>query len=193
MGGGDLNMMKSWHPLTLANQRRVAEEKQKAQEEAQRTLRIQKELREERQKEEIDQLNAQNTHKTINKLDWMYNTPGTSTEDQEAYLLGNRDAKEIVKQKEKEKKTEDSGRWKDGLFAFSNRNANSERDEMAKNMEDPLMNIKRMEMAAKQKAVASSSSKLRKDKKRHRHRHKHRDRSKDRDKSHRRRHRSRSP
>ncbi|KAJ2799815.1 RNA-splicing factor, partial [Coemansia helicoidea] len=53
MGGGDLNMQKSWHPLTPANRRRVAEEKQRALEEAQRAARLQKELREERQQEEM--------------------------------------------------------------------------------------------------------------------------------------------
>ncbi|KAJ2661081.1 RNA-splicing factor [Coemansia sp. RSA 1200] len=60
MGSGDLNMKKSWHPQTLANQRRVAEEKRKAEEEAKRVAKIQKELREERQREEMDLLNASN-------------------------------------------------------------------------------------------------------------------------------------
>ncbi|KAJ2539549.1 RNA-splicing factor, partial [Coemansia sp. RSA 1933] len=63
MGSGDLNMKKSWHPQTLANQRRVAEEKRKAEEEAKRVAKMQKELREERQREEMDQLNASVTQK----------------------------------------------------------------------------------------------------------------------------------
>ncbi|KAJ2902789.1 RNA-splicing factor, partial [Coemansia aciculifera] len=144
MGSGDLNMKKSWHPLTQANQRRVAEEKRKAEEEAQRTARIQKELREERQKEEMDLLNASATKKPVNKLDWMYSAPAAansgmpqSSEDLEAYLLGKKDISTIISSKETQEKAQEKDKWKDGLFAFSNRNANSERDVLAKNMEDP--------------------------------------------------------
>ncbi|KAJ1843634.1 RNA-splicing factor [Coemansia sp. RSA 486] len=150
MGGGDLNMHKSWHTKTKANRLRVAEEKRKAEEEARRIANIQKELRDERQREEMDQLNATVTKKTINKLDWMYSAPTAhqpqSNEDLEAYLLGKRDANTILEQKEKEAKPED--KWKAGLFAFSNRNANNEKDAMAKSMEDPLAEIKRREQAA---------------------------------------------
>ncbi|KAJ1643069.1 RNA-splicing factor [Coemansia asiatica] len=150
MGGGDLNMHKSWHTKTKANRLRVAEEKRKAEEEAQRIANMQKELREERQREEMEFLNASVTKKTINKLDWMYSAPAAhqpqSSEDLEAYLLGKRDAKTILEQKEKEKKPDE--KWKAGLFAFSNRNANSEKDLMTKSMEDPLAEIKRREQAA---------------------------------------------
>ncbi|KAJ1995763.1 RNA-splicing factor [Coemansia spiralis] len=156
MGSGDLNMKKSWHPQTLANQRRVAEEKRKAEEEAKRIAKMQKELREERQREEMDRLNASVTQKPINKLDWMYNAPSAgapqSTDDFEAYLLGKRDASELLNDKgaadanKQIKKPEE--KWKDGLFSFSNHNANSDRDTMAKAMEDPLMDIKRREQAA---------------------------------------------
>ncbi|KAJ2645283.1 RNA-splicing factor [Coemansia sp. RSA 1694] len=165
MGTGDLNMKKSWHPLTQANQRRVAEEKRKAEEEAQRTTRIQKELREERQKEEMDRLNASTTKKPINKLDWMYSTPAAaasggpqSSEDLEAYLLGKKDISTIISSKDSQEKAKEQDKWKDGLFAFSNRNANSERDVLAKNMEDPLMDIKRREHAAIQAMLKSSAS-----------------------------------
>ncbi|KAJ1665107.1 RNA-splicing factor [Coemansia sp. RSA 1646] len=156
MGSGDLNMKKSWHPQTLANQRRVAEEKRKADEETKRAAKIQKELREERQREEMDQLNASVTHKSINKLEWMYNAPSTgipqTSEDMEEYLLGKRDALSLLKEKDSRgsegltRKPEE--RWKEGLFAFSNRDANSERDAIAKTMEDPLADIKRREQAA---------------------------------------------
>ncbi|KAJ2562938.1 RNA-splicing factor [Coemansia sp. RSA 1813] len=155
MGSGDLNMKKSWHPQTLANQRRVAEEKRKADEETKRAAKIQKELREERQREEMDQLNASVTHKSINKLEWMYNAPSTgipqTSEDMEEYLLGKRDALSLLKEKDSRgsegltRKPEE--RWKEGLFAFSNRDANSERDAIAKTMEDPLADIKQLKGA----------------------------------------------
>ncbi|KAJ1845251.1 RNA-splicing factor, partial [Coemansia sp. RSA 2703] len=153
MGSGDLNMKKSWHTKTRANMLRVAEEKRKAEEEARRIANIQKELREERQREELDMLNANVTKKSINKLDWMYNTPANhqdkpqSAEELEEYLLGKKDVKSILTQKEKEAEQPDA-KWKTGLFAFSNRNANNERDTASKAMEDPLMEIKRREQAA---------------------------------------------
>ncbi|KAJ2460307.1 RNA-splicing factor, partial [Coemansia sp. RSA 2322] len=162
MGSGDLNMKKSWHPLTQANQRRVAEEKRKAEEEAQRTARIQKELREERQKEEMDMLNASTSKKPINKLDWMYSAPSSSgpqnSEELEAYLLGKKSISAIVDRNDAASQVKDQDKWKDGLFAFSNRNANSERDIMAKNMEDPLMDIKRREQAATQAMLKTSGT-----------------------------------
>ncbi|KAJ2593888.1 RNA-splicing factor [Coemansia sp. RSA 1804] len=169
MGSGDLNMKKSWHPQTLANQRRVAEEKRKAEEEAKRVARIQKELREERQREEMDRLNASVTQKSNNRLEWMYNAPSTSmpqtSEDMEEYLLGNRDAMTLLNDKDpRESKSltkESSGKWREGLFAFSNRNANSERDAMAKNMEDPLADIKRREQTAVQAMLSNPMSRKR--------------------------------
>ncbi|KAJ2780700.1 RNA-splicing factor [Coemansia interrupta] len=153
MGGGDLNMKKSWHTKTRANMLRVAEEKRKAEEEARRIANIQKELHEERQREELDVLNATVTKKSINKLDWMYNTPAShqdkpqSNEELEEYLLGKKDVNSILAQKDKEAEQPEA-KWKSGLFAFSNRNANNERDTAAKAMEDPMMEIKRREQAA---------------------------------------------
>ncbi|KAJ2545859.1 RNA-splicing factor [Coemansia sp. RSA 1853] len=160
MGSGDLNMKKSWHPQTLANQRRVAEVKLKAEEEAQRAAKLQKELREERQREEMDRLNATVTKKSINKLDWMYSAPvigvPQTSDDLEAYLLGTKDAKDLIRDKEAaESIKQPDAKWKSGLFAFSNRNANNERDEMAKSLEDPLAEIKRREQAAAMRAMAS--------------------------------------
>ncbi|KAJ2799764.1 RNA-splicing factor, partial [Coemansia guatemalensis] len=164
MGGGDLNMKKSWHPLTLANQRRVAEEKRKAAEEEQRAARLQKELREERQREEMERLNATVTKKKINKLEWMYNAPSTgapqSSEDLEEYLLGKKDATQLTNQKsaENDAVSRPEDKWKSGLFAFSNRNANSDRDAAAKAMEDPLAEIQRREQAAMMRVMSSSQS-----------------------------------
>ncbi|KAJ1751736.1 RNA-splicing factor [Coemansia sp. RSA 1821] len=219
MGSGDLNMKKSWHPQTLANQRRVAEVKQKAEEEAQRAAKLQKELREERQREEMDRLNATVTKKTINKLDWMYNAPSVgvpqTSEDLEAYLLGKKDANDLLRDKAKHEEKQPD-KWRDGLFAFSNRNANNDRDTMAKTIEDPLTEIKRRErqaamqhaMAKKSRDKGDESRKKHRDKKSRRHgdkdskersrshrnhRDSHRHRSRSPDRTHRRSRRSRSP
>ncbi|KAI8325838.1 hypothetical protein GQ54DRAFT_295191 [Martensiomyces pterosporus] len=183
MGSGDLNMKKSWHPLTLANQRRVAEEKRKAEEEAQRTAKMQKELREERQREEIERLSASTngTKRKTNQLEWMYNAPSSSTqvdEDLEAYLLGKKDIRSIIKQKEdeEEKTSRPEEKWKGGLFSLSNRNANSERDTMAKSMEDPLMDIQRREQAAIQ-AVLNNPLHVKDAKKRQKREERHKEKS----------------
>ncbi|KAI7825831.1 Pre-mRNA splicing factor-domain-containing protein [Kickxella alabastrina] len=173
MGSGDLNMKKSWHPQTRANQLRVADEKRKAEDEARRTANILKELREERQREEMDMLNATVNKKAINKLEWMYNAPAhqqqQNQEDLEAYLLGKKDMSTMLKQKEEEKAVPEE-KWKSGLFAFSNRNANSDKDSLAKSMEDPMMEIKRREQAAiqamlgRQKQTVSRDSEKKKSK-----------------------------
>ncbi|KAJ1940057.1 RNA-splicing factor [Linderina macrospora] len=157
MGSGDLNMKKSWHPLTMANQRRVAEEKRKAEEEAQRTAKMQKELRAERQREEMERLNQSLSGKKTNQLEWMYKAPTATSqtdEDLEAYLLGKRSIADIVDKKEKADAPED--KWKGDMLAFSNRNANSERDLRAKDSEDPLMAIKRREQEAMQRMKSNS-------------------------------------
>ncbi|KAJ2612853.1 RNA-splicing factor [Coemansia sp. RSA 1365] len=194
MGGGDLNMKKSWHPLTLANQRRVAEEKRKAAEEEQRAVRLQKELREERQREEMERLNATVTKKKINKLEWMYNAPSTgapqTSEDLEEYLLGKKDATQLANQKsiESDVVSRPEDKWKKGLFAFSNRNANSDKDAAAKALEDPLAEIQRREQAAMMRVMSSNHSHAQKNTEKrksrekgerksdseHKHRHRHR-------------------
>ncbi|ORX74581.1 hypothetical protein DL89DRAFT_264421 [Linderina pennispora] len=194
MGSGDLNMKKSWHPLTMANQRRVAEEKRKAEEEAQRTAKMQKELRAERQREEMERLNQSLSGKKTNQLEWMYKAPTVASqtdEDLEAYLLGKRSIADIIDTKEKADAPED--KWKGDMLAFSNRNVNSERDLRAKDMEDPLVAIKRREQEAIQRMMSNPLYKKDTQKtKKSRSKDKKRDSSKDRDEERRHRHRHRN-
>lgn len=53
MGGGDLNLKKSWHPQTLKNIERVWKAEQKHDAERKKIDELQKELKEERAREEI--------------------------------------------------------------------------------------------------------------------------------------------
>jgi N-terminal domain of CBF1 interacting co-repressor CIR len=77
MGGGDLNMKKSWHPLLQKNQERVWQEENKAREERKRIDQKRKEIAEERQLQELQRLQqVQGGKPRQERLDWMYTAPG---------------------------------------------------------------------------------------------------------------------
>ncbi len=63
MGGGDLNLKKSWHPATLANIEKVWLEEQKALEEEKKVVELEKELRKQREIEELRKMQEQATGK----------------------------------------------------------------------------------------------------------------------------------
>ncbi|KAK6300410.1 hypothetical protein J4Q44_G00285080 [Coregonus suidteri] len=78
MGGGDLNLKKSWHPQTMKNIERVWKAEQKHEAEVKKIEELQKELRDERAREDITRF-AQQTgalKKKEDRLDWMYQGPG---------------------------------------------------------------------------------------------------------------------
>lgn len=210
MGGGDLNLKKSFHPTLRRNQQAVYDEEQKALAERKRTqLRI-NEIKEERAKEELQrQLEAAGGRKRVDRVDWMYQGPtdgqaGTS-EETEAYLLGKRRIDNLIKGNEHKKLEKDAG--EQSFMALQN--ANSTRDTAAKIRDDPLLAIKRQEQAAydammndpiKRRQLLSSmgiadGKKERSRDKEHRHKRRHRHRSRDSEddeRRHRRRHRSHS-
>ena len=93
MGGGDLNMKKSWRPLLLKNQERVWLEEKKALEEKKKLDQLRKEKEEERQLQELQRMQEEQTgKKRQEKLEWMYATPAAGStqnpNDLEDYLLG---------------------------------------------------------------------------------------------------------
>uniref|UniRef100_A0A3B4FFY3 CBF1-interacting co-repressor CIR N-terminal domain-containing protein n=1 Tax=Pundamilia nyererei TaxID=303518 RepID=A0A3B4FFY3_9CICH len=53
MGGGDLNLKKSWHPQTMKNIERVWKAEQKHEAERKKIEELQKQLKEERAREEM--------------------------------------------------------------------------------------------------------------------------------------------
>ncbi|KAL7784349.1 Pre-mRNA splicing factor domain-containing protein [Trichoderma ceciliae] len=149
MGGGDLNLKKSFHPGLRRNQQAVYDEEQKALSERKRTQQRVNEIKEERAKEELQrQLEAAGGKKRIDRVDWMYQgptdgEPGTA-EETEAYLLGKRRIDHLIKGNDN-KKLEKAA----GLESFTApQNANSARDTAAKIRDDPLLVIKRQEQAA---------------------------------------------
>jgi len=147
MGGGDLNMKKSWHPLLMKNQERVWLEEKKALEEKKKLDQLRKEKEEERQLQELQRLQEEQTgKKRTEKLEWMYATPATgssqNTNDLEDYLLGKKRVDKILIGTENEK----IGAAHKNFIAVQN--ANSVRDIAAKVREDPLLAIKQQEAAA---------------------------------------------
>ncbi|KAJ7110011.1 Pre-mRNA splicing factor-domain-containing protein [Mycena epipterygia] len=159
MGGGDLNMKKSWHPLLIKNQERVWIEEKKALEEKKKLDQLRKEKEEERQMQELQRLQEEQTgKKRTEKLEWMYATPATGTSqnsnDLEDYLLGKKRVDKILTADENAK----VGAAHKNFIAVQN--ANNARDIAAKIREDPLLAIKQQEQAAYQ-ALMSNPLRLR--------------------------------
>ncbi|KAM3438097.1 hypothetical protein NHJ13734_004319 [Beauveria thailandica] len=149
MGGGDLNLKKSFHPTLRRNQAAVYDEEQKALAERKRTQQRIDEIKEERAKEELQrQLEAAGGKKRVDRVDWMYQGPtdgqAGTTEEMEAYLLGKRRIDNLIKGNDHEKLEKNAGQ--ESFMALQN--ANSARDTAAKIRDDPLLAIKRQEQAA---------------------------------------------
>lgn len=197
--GGDLNLKKSWHPVLMSNQKRVWEEEQKALEERKKIDLIMKERAEERQIQELQELQeAAGGKKRQSKVDWMYNGPSSdqvgTTEEMEGYLLGKRRIDGLLKGTENQKL--EKAATEESFIAVQN--ANTLRDTAAKVREDPMLAIKKQQQAAYEammndpvkrrmllKAAGQEDSKPpEREHKRRKHHHHHRD---DRDRHHHRR------
>ncbi|OAQ98232.1 hypothetical protein LLEC1_06697 [Akanthomyces lecanii] len=203
MGGGDLNLKKSFHPTLRRNQAAVYDEEQKALAERKRTQQRIDEIKEERAKEELQrQLEAAGGKKRVDRVDWMYQGPtdgqAGTTEEMEAYLLGKRRIDNLIKGNEHEKLEKNAGQ--ESFMALQN--ANGARDTAAKIRDDPLLAIKRQEQAAyeammndpirRRQLLASMGRSDDSDKKergrhredRHKRRHRHHSRDRDRERNH---------
>ncbi|OCF55022.1 pre-mRNA-splicing factor CWC25 [Kwoniella mangroviensis CBS 10435] len=154
MGGGDLNMKKSWHPVLLVNQERVWKAEKSANEEKKMLAQLRKEREEERQLAELQRLQEATTgKKRVEKMDWMYAAPGNEggalggqkigEREMEEYLLGKKRVDEVLARGDK-----DVGASHKDFIAVQN--ANSARDTASKIREDPLLAIRKQEQAALQ-------------------------------------------
>ncbi|KAJ9498034.1 RNA-splicing factor [Exophiala xenobiotica] len=189
--GGDLNLKKSWHPSLMTNQKKVWEEEQKALEERKKIDQIMKERAEERQIQELEELQeAAGGKKRQQRVDWMYSGPSSgqagTTEEMEGYLLGKRRIDGLIKGTDNEKLQKSA--TPDSLMALQN--ANTLRDTAAKIREDPMLAIKKQEQAAyeammndpvKRRLLLKAAGKDEPDterehkRRKHRHHHRHRD------------------
>ncbi|KAM6972472.1 pre-mRNA-splicing factor CWC25 homolog [Aplochiton taeniatus] len=162
MGGGDLNLKKSWHPQTMKNIERVWKAEQKHEAERKKIEELQKELKDERAREEITKF-AQETgalKKKDDRLDWMYQGPGGQVSRDE-YLLGRPIDKQITDQYEE---PESGPSAQTGLLPgsiFSPNTPASNLDLAAKIREDPLFEIKKRE-EEKKREVLSNPVKMKK-------------------------------
>ena len=133
----------------MSNQRRVWEEEKKALDERKRTEQMMKERQEERQIQELqDMQEAAGGKKRLNRVDWMYSGPSSgqvgTTEEMEGYLLGKRRIDGLLKGTENKKLEKASDQ--DSFMALQN--ANTLRDTASKIREDPMLAIKKQEQAA---------------------------------------------
>ncbi|KAF9917463.1 RNA-splicing factor [Lobosporangium transversale] len=151
MGGGDLNLKKSWHPATFRNQEKVWKEERKAAEEEKKLQQLRKELEEERQIQELQRIQEQaGGKKRSDRLDWMYQAAPTGNQKDEKaledYLLGKRRVDDILNKRDS---SASSALSRDSSsFMNQTSKANSVRDIQAKIREDPLLAIKKQEQAS---------------------------------------------
>ncbi|XP_062967496.1 pre-mRNA-splicing factor CWC25 homolog isoform X2 [Cynocephalus volans] len=201
MGGGDLNLKKSWHPQTLRNVEKVWKAEQKHEAERKKIEELQRELREERAREEMQRYaeDVGAVKKKEEKLDWMYQGPGGMV-NRDEYLLG-RPIDKYVFEKMEEKEagcSSETGLLPGSIFAPSG--ANSLLDMASKIREDPLFIIRKKEEEKKrevlnnpvkmkkikellQMSLEKKEKKKKKDKKKKHKKHKHRSLSSDRSSS----------
>ncbi|AWP06268.1 putative pre-mRNA-splicing factor CWC25 -like isoform 2 [Scophthalmus maximus] len=156
MGGGDLNLKKSWHPQTMKNIERVWKAEQKFEAERKKIEELQKELKDERAREEITRY-AQDSgtiKKKDDRLDWMYQGPAGQVSRDE-YLLGRPIDKQITEQYEE---PESGPSAETGLLPgsiFNPATAASNLDLAAKIREDPLFEIRKREEEKKREVLTN--------------------------------------
>uniref|UniRef100_A0A8C6SMY7 CWC25 spliceosome associated protein homolog n=1 Tax=Neogobius melanostomus TaxID=47308 RepID=A0A8C6SMY7_9GOBI len=143
MGGGDLNLKKSWHPQTMKNIERVWKAEQKHEAECKKIEELQKELKNERAREEMTRF-AEETGairlKKDDRLDWMYQGPSGQVSRDE-YLLGQTGP------------SAETGLLPGSIF--NPNTAASGLDMAAKIREDPLFEIRKREEAKKREVLTN--------------------------------------
>ncbi|PWN40351.1 hypothetical protein IE81DRAFT_325648 [Ceraceosorus guamensis] len=156
MGGGDLNMKKSWHPLLHSNQEKVWKQEKAALAERRKLEELKRERDQEREMMELQRIQeAAGGKKRVEKLDWMYATPasnaGPNAGELEDYLLGKKRIDKLLKQDEMARVSKhDSTGPGSGAPAGPSSSINAARDVSNKIRDDPLMSIKAQEAAAYQ-------------------------------------------
>ncbi|XP_063331610.1 pre-mRNA-splicing factor CWC25 homolog isoform X1 [Pelmatolapia mariae] len=156
MGGGDLNLKKSWHPQTMKNIERVWKAEQKHEAERKKIEELQKQLKEERAREEMTKY-AEETgvlKRKDDRLDWMYQGPAGQVSRDE-YLLGRPIDKQITDQYEE---PESGPSAETGLLPgsiFNPTTPASSLDLAAKIREDPLFEIRKREEAKKREVLTN--------------------------------------
>ncbi|KAJ3391001.1 RNA-splicing factor [Entophlyctis sp. JEL0112] len=158
MGGGDLNLKKSWHPQTLKNIEKVYLREKKAEDEKKKIAQKLKEIAEQRQMLELQALHEASgkIKKKQEKINWMYAAPGEAQEmeeDREAYLLGKKRIDKLVDPGATTAEMSAQATFSATAALIYGANANSDRDMGNKIREDPLLAIKKREQASLQAVI----------------------------------------
>ncbi|KAG9121701.1 RNA-splicing factor, partial [Ceratobasidium sp. 392] len=137
MGGGDLNMKKSWNPHLIKNRVGGWREEKKDPAEKKELDQLRKELEEERQRQELQRLQeAQTGNKKFENLERIHAAPATgegrSTSELEDYLLG-------------KKRVDQTLTGDEAAKACSIIHTNTDRDTTAKVCKDPVFAIEQQE------------------------------------------------
>ncbi|KAJ7313458.1 hypothetical protein JRQ81_004848 [Phrynocephalus forsythii] len=154
MGGGDLNLKKSWHPQTLRNVEKVWKAEQKHESERKKIEELQRELHEERVREEMQRYaeDVGAVKKKDEKLEWMYQGPGGMV-NRDEYLMGRPVDKYVFEPMEDKEAgcSSETGLLPGSIFAPTG--ANSALDMASKIREDPLFMIRKREEEKKREVL----------------------------------------
>ncbi|CAD6219267.1 GSCOCG00004886001-RA-CDS [Cotesia congregata] len=161
MGGGDLNLKKSWHPSTMKNMEKVWKAQQQDNQEKKKIAELKRDIELEREREDLKKYAMEQgtiEKKDNKKLDWMYTKPQNSI-NREEYLLGKKIDKNFEKIASAEKNSERNelpGNHVDyecvppSIRSFS---GNEQVDLARKLQEDPMFAIKKKEMESRSKLL----------------------------------------
>ncbi|XP_016954908.1 pre-mRNA-splicing factor CWC25 homolog [Drosophila biarmipes] len=172
MGGGDLNLKKSWHPHTMKNQERVWKAEEQAKMEERKLEDLRKEINEERDREELRRLGERSGVLGSSggaageaKLEWMYKN-STELINREEYLLGRKIDKSFeTLQAEEHRQEQNTVGLKQSINhvehdcvpfsirTYRNLQSTEQVDMQRKTLEDPLMLIKQREMESRRKLL----------------------------------------
>ncbi|XP_003397458.1 pre-mRNA-splicing factor CWC25 homolog isoform X1 [Bombus terrestris] len=154
MGGGDLNLKKSWHPSTMKNIEKVWKAEQQQSQEKKKIAELKREIEMEKDREDMKKYAMEQgviEKKDDKKLDWMYKGPNQLV-NREEYLLGRPIDKSFEQMVQTEKDNELNQAPRNhvehecippSLRFFS---GNEQVDLARKMQEDPLYAIKKKEM-----------------------------------------------
>ena len=152
MGGGDLNLKKSWHVALQSNQKKVYNAEKVALEERKKIEVRKRELEEELSMMELARMQeAAGGTPRQNRVDWMYqgSNSGTNNLDNEAYLLGKRRVDNLIlKEKDEVKEAKP-----DQLGVAEMVPAISARDIATKTALDPLLAIEKQRREMKEREI----------------------------------------
>ncbi|NXP61800.1 CWC25 factor, partial [Chloropsis cyanopogon] len=146
------NLKKSWHPQTLRNVEKVWKAEQKHEAERKKIEELQRELQEERAREEMQRYaeDMGTVRKREEKLEWMYQGPGGMV-NRDEYLLGRPVDKFILDKVGDRDGAGDAGLLPGSIFARAG--ASSVLDMATKIREDPLFMIRKREEEKKREVL----------------------------------------